>query len=379
MVRFLHSGDWQLGMTRRFLGDEAQARFTDARFEAVRRLAALAGEQDCAFAVVCGDVFESNQVDRRTVARALEALATFPVPVYLLPGNHDPLDAASVFRAEAFRRGASSQVHVLGDAPVEVAPGVELLGAPWTSKRPVRDLVAARCADLAPDPRRLRILAAHGAVDALGPERDDPAAISLAAAESACADGRIHYLALGDRHSRTRVGDTGRIHYAGTPEPTDWDEVDPGWALVAEVDADTARVVPHRVGSWHFERRLDVALDDPADLDALEEWLAGFDDKARTVLRLAFRGTLDLRLAARLECVLDAASDLFACVEHWERASELVVRADDGDFGDLALAGFAAEAVARLRERAAAGPDAGSARDALALLVRLAAPAGAAP
>jgi DNA repair exonuclease SbcCD nuclease subunit len=97
VIRFLHSGDWQLGMTRSVLGDEAQARFADARIAVVRRLGELAREQRCAFVLVCGDVFESNQVDRRTLSRALEALAGVSVPVFLLPGNHDPLDAASLY------------------------------------------------------------------------------------------------------------------------------------------------------------------------------------------------------------------------------------------------------------------------------------------
>ena len=116
MIRFLHSGDWQLGMTRSVLGDEAQARFADARIAVVRRLGELARAQRCDFALVCGDVFESSQVERRTLARALEAIAGIPVPVYLLPGNHDPLDAASVYRSAAFRDAAPAHVHVLDDA-----------------------------------------------------------------------------------------------------------------------------------------------------------------------------------------------------------------------------------------------------------------------
>ena len=63
-MRFLHTGDWQLGMTRHFLNDGAQARFTEARFQAVVRMAEIAREEGCSFAVVAGDVFETNQVGR---------------------------------------------------------------------------------------------------------------------------------------------------------------------------------------------------------------------------------------------------------------------------------------------------------------------------
>lgn len=374
MIRFLHSSDWQLGMTRSVLGDEARARFADARFDAIRRLGELARAERCAFLLVCGDVFESNHVDRRTLARALDALGRVPVPVYLLPGNHDPLDGASLFRSSAFREAAPGHVHVLDDAaPREVAPGVELVGAPWTSKRPeTNPALAAVDALGAPGP--LRILAAHGGADLLTPERGDASMLPLAPLEAALADGRLHYVALGDRHSLTRVGSTGRVHYSGAPEPTDFDESEPGFALVVEVSREGVRAEPHAVGTWRFER-LDLVLESDADLEALGDRLADFPDKTRTALRLVLEGGLDLARAARLEARLDHARDLFAGVD--VRDDALHVAPADTDFADLGLAGFAASAVARLREEARADDaDGAVARDALALLVRL---AGAGP
>jgi len=71
MTRFLHSADWQFGMTRHFLEGEAQARFTAARIEAIGAIGALAIEEGCSFVVVAGDVFESNQVERQVVVRAM--------------------------------------------------------------------------------------------------------------------------------------------------------------------------------------------------------------------------------------------------------------------------------------------------------------------
>ena len=68
MVKFLHTSDWQLGMTRRYLAEGSQERYNQARFDAVRTMGRLAKEESCQFMLVCGDVFESNQVDRKTVA-----------------------------------------------------------------------------------------------------------------------------------------------------------------------------------------------------------------------------------------------------------------------------------------------------------------------
>lgn len=373
-TRFLHTGDWQLGMTRHFLGEEAQARFTDDRFAAVREALSLAKREGCAFAVVAGDVFETNRVDRRTIVRALDALAESALPVLLLPGNHDPLDAGSVYRSRTFRDRRPANVRVIEDAtPVVVAPGVEVVGAPWTSKRPLADLVAAACAALAPaPPGTVRVLVGHGCLDALSPDREDAAAISLAAAEAALSDGRIHYLALGDRHSLTDVGTTGRVRYAGAPEATDYDEVAPGNVLVVEVDVTSCRATPHRVGRWRFVREeSDLHTED--DLALLASRLDGLPEKDRTIVKLVLRGALTLRQRARLDGILEHARDLLAALEIWDRYSALAVRPEDGDFADLGLSGFARTAADRLREKAAGtGDDAATARDALGLLLRLA-------
>lgn len=380
-VRFLHSADWQLGMTRHFLSPEAQARFSQARIDAIRTLGGIAAAEGAAFLVVSGDVFETNQVSSQTVRRTLDALRAVPVPVFLLPGNHDPLDAGSIFRAPTFSDGCPPHVTVLDDTaprPVPGMAGVEVVGAPWRTKRPLSDLVGEACEALSPAPGVRRVLVGHGATDDLI-ALDNPAAIRVAAAEAALRDGRIAYLALGDRHSTTSVGRSGRIWYAGAPEPTDYDETDAGNALLVELrDDGGCEVVRRRTGTWLFAReRFD--LDGADGIDRLAGWLDGLAPKDRTIVKLTLVGTLSLASNARLEAVLDRQGDLFAAIERWQRHSELVVRPDDDDFADLRLTGFAAEALAVLRAEASGdGPGGQAARDALALLVRFAAASGAA-
>ena len=74
-VRFLLSSDWQLGVTRHFLDADAQARWSAARFDAVRNLGQIAMQECCEFIVVAGNIFESNQVDRRTVGKTCSSFA----------------------------------------------------------------------------------------------------------------------------------------------------------------------------------------------------------------------------------------------------------------------------------------------------------------
>jgi len=367
-------------MTRHFLSEEAQARFTQDRIDAIRRIGALARAHDAAFVVVAGDVFESNQVARQTVVRALEAMAAIPVPVLLLPGNHDPLDAASVYRAPTFGQRRPRQVSVL-EEPTPIVPdaasGVEVIGVPWGNKQPLVDLVAAQLRALAPcAPGRLRIVVGHGCVDALAPDRSRPELIRCAEVDAALADGRLQYLALGDRHSTTAIGDSGAVWYSGAPVATDFDEIDPGNVLLVELAAGAPPVVTRLplvdAGGWRF---LDeqAALNSRADVEAFATRLAAMPHKERAILRLRLVGSLALDAHARLEQVLDESRELFASLQIWARHTDLVVL-PDADGGDaLGLSGYARQAWDELDGTARGeGEDAAEARDALALLFRLA-------
>jgi DNA repair exonuclease SbcCD nuclease subunit len=371
VIRFLHTSDWQLGMTRHFLSEGAQERYSQARFDAIRAMGNIAKEENCRFMLVCGDAFESNQVDRKTVARALEALKEVPVPVFILPGNHDPLNAASIYRLSTFMDRKPAHVHVIENAsPIRINDDVEIVGAFWTSKRPVGNPVEETLAALPPANGIVRICAAHGAIDKLTPDPESAGVIPLAVLEQAIDDGKVHYVALGDRHSVTNVSANGRIWYSGSPEATDFDETKPGYALVVDVDADHISIKEVQTGHWQFiQRNFEVNLVD--DVESLSKWLEGVENKERTVLRLNLVGSLTLSLQDSLQTHLIAAKDVFAALD--VREDRLLVVPDDTDFADLGFSGFADAAVQQLRARIEAGGDEGNtARDALMLLLRLA-------
>jgi DNA repair exonuclease SbcCD nuclease subunit len=383
-VRFLHTSDWQLGMTRHFLGGADQATFAQARIDAVVRLATLARDRACAFVVVAGDVFETNQPDRRTIGRALDALRTFDVPVYLLPGNHDPYDPGSVYRSAAWATGCPAQVEVLtDDGPRCPVQGVEVVGAPWTSKRPVADLVADTCAALPAD-GSVRVVVGHGPADLVSGDFGQPGTVQVGALEAAIAAGRVSYVALGDRHSTLSVGDSGRIWYSGAPEPTSYREQDAGNALLVDLApvvaagsrpaSVTAGPTVERVavGRWRFHE-VCAEVEDDHDLTRLFAALDELPDKARAIVKVRVAGTLSLGQAARLEEGLEAREHVLGALEHPERHVDVTVVPAPDEVATLPLTGYAASARDRLLTRARGGDDeqARTAADALGLLVRL--------
>lgn len=373
-MRFIATGDWQLGMTAHYLSDEARPRFHRARLDAVARIGALAAETDAEFVLVCGDVFETNQLDRAIIARTFEVLNAFTVPVVLLPGNHDPLDAASIYYSAAFSSRVPSHVHVLRDSgPFTVGPGVEIIGAPWFSKHPQGDLVAAATNDLAEVAAGdIRIIAGHGAVSVLDPDRESLATIDTDHLQALLREDRAQFVALGDRHATFEVAD--RIWYPGAPEVTSRRETDPGNVLVVDIDPDThrAEVDKVHVGTWAFTV-IEADLNSTEDVTEFEERMNAVPDKDRTAVWLILRGTLPTAAKARLDEQLDHFSDLFALVSLWERHMDLAVVAADEDFADLGLSGYLQETLDELSTRATADDDAAvAAQDALGLLFRFA-------
>src|SRR3990172_9792266 len=341
MIRFLHTSDGELGMPRHFLSEGAQERFSQARFDAIRTLGRVAKEEHCQFMLVCGDVFESNQVDRKTVARALEALKDVSVPVYLLPGNHDPLNAASVYRSSTFLERKPAHVHVIENAiPLDAAEGLEIVGAPWTSKRlvnnPIEDLLNA----LPPAGSIKRICVGHGIIDIFTPDKEAENVIEVSKLEAAISKGKIHFIALGDRHSLTKVGSGDRIWYSGTPESTDFCEDHSGFCQIVKMDGDDVTTEEVKIGQWRFIEEL-VDLNTEDDVESLRKKLENIPNRERAVVKLDLKGSLTISLHGVFQSHLLAAKDVLAGSVINEDNFLLIL--NDTDFTNLGFSGFRSE------------------------------------
>ena len=221
-------------------------------------------------------------------------------------------------------------------------------------------------------------------VDSLDPDAGKASLIRMATVAEAIDRGALHYVALGDKHSRTEVGTTGRVWYSGSPEVTNFDDVEADSGHVLQVDLDMAdpahpvTVASHRVGRWRFVN-LQRQVDNSRDIADLDINLDQLSDKERTVVRLALTGSLTVTDRAALDGCVDKYSRLFASMYLRRRHSHLAVIPADGEFDDLGIGGFAAAAVAELVEAARAGDGAGGkdaqaahdAQAALGLLLRL--------
>lgn len=402
-ARILHTSDWQLGMTRHFLSSEAQSRFDQSRLASIRRIFEIAIAKECDAIVVAGDVFDNNMLEGRQYLRAIEVLRQAPVPVYLLPGNHDPYDPMSIYRKDEFRALAENEsgpVTVLSDSSVHSVPGrgmddgvLQIVGAPLLSKSADRDLVAGLLGELEESPvgDGIRVIVGHGAVESFG-DSDRAGQIDVQLASAQCRARVADYVALGDTHSATQLDEHGNVWYSGAPEVTDFlqpgggGESNSGKALVVTIGVDvhashepsTISVEEVEVGTWSF-----LALEESVNsLEDAQEFIAKLEDlenKPETVVKYALVGAINLDTEAYLEARLAELSEVFAALYIRERTNDLHVIADESEldgaiFGDS----FIRVAVQRLIEEreanaaeGATDPSEDSAGDALKLLYRL--------
>jgi len=353
-MKFLHTADWQIGMRAAHVG-EAAARVREERLAAARRVVGEARAAGAEFILIVGDVFEDNGVDRVLVQKVADILAEFAGPVYVIPGNHDPLVPGSVWEHPAW---ASGHVRLLAEEkPVEI-PGGVLFPCPIRAKHsgkdptswiPPREPRESGGSSESREPNGIRIGLAHGTVEGILQEGSDYP-IARNAAERAGLD----YLALGHWHSNaqyTLPDGTVRMAYSGTHEPTGFGERDSGNALIVEIaSAGAAPVItPVRTGrlTWTV---IEAELREPGDLSRLRARIEALGDAAATLLEVRVSGLLaaaDRDELPRLEEIL-ASRFLHGRVD----ASGLKPSPDDASWPAGLPAGVVRDAAERLQELA---------------------------
>jgi DNA repair exonuclease SbcCD nuclease subunit len=354
-LRFLHTADWQLGLKLTFVAGDAGAVARFQRFEAVRRLAAVARERAVDAVVVAGDVFDDNAVGADSIQRARDALAPFaPIPVLLLPGNHDAATPDCVLA----RLDAGDHVHpLLGDEPFAIE-GARFHPCPLRHRHERDDPTRALPARAPGDP--ILVAVAHGALIDFTEGLESKNVIDW----RAVLDKGYDYLALGDWHGTLSFDP--RVWYPGTPEGTRFREKRPGRALLVDIDApgEKPRVTEVEVARTRWiERRVELAGD--ADVAEVERFFDALDEASMTLVSLTLAGHVSLAARARLE---DALARARGALMHLRvDAGLLHDQPSHADLAALAVDGFVGRAVDALRAKGTP-----AAEDALRLLHRLA-------
>ena len=110
MIRFLHAADLHLGLRVTRFEENACKRVGEARFTALQQLREKAAQLQVDFMVIAGDVFDDHTISRSDASRAFPILESSrdSCPVFMIPGNHDPLVPGGVWDRD--RRCASNRI-----------------------------------------------------------------------------------------------------------------------------------------------------------------------------------------------------------------------------------------------------------------------------
>lgn len=367
-VSFLHTADFQIGKGFGSIGPEARVILRRQRIETVRRIAELATERCVDAVLVAGDIFDSDTVSNETVHSFLQALSAYTGPWVVIPGNHDPAGAGSVWhRIEELGRPPNLRISLEPEI-LELASGLlAVLTAPLQRRHETRDLTSAWDTMATPMPA-IRVGLAHGAITSHAPAVFD-APNPIAGDREVL--NRLDYLALGDWHGTLQVGE--RIWYSGTPETDHFKANDSGNVLLVTIDRPGAVAVVEkiRVGCYRWFE-LSHEINNAGDIAALDQTLCDITEPFHeSVLRLVVSGAVDLTTREKIERLLETWGGRLLYLR--EDLDGLIARPTGADLDRIDTTGFVRVALEILQRAAAEprDPDYSYAADAIALLYRI--------
>jgi DNA repair exonuclease SbcCD nuclease subunit len=354
-LKILHTADWHLGRAFPSFSEEDETKLTRARIDAVDRALGLA-ESFGVDAVLCaGDLFDDPAPAEtwwRSLLRLFERRNWSDRPVFLLPGNHDPLQPESVWaEGHPFRRALPAWVHVVDCDNYEFPLSEEavLYAAPCRSQAGADDL-ASRLPLRASGDRRIRIGLVHGQTFDL-PTHQTNFPIALDAAQQR----GLNYLAIGDTHGFKELPPKAcPTVYPGAPEATTFGEKDTGFVAVVFFPRQgrPPTIQKHPIARWRWRDERCGSLD---ELEALRA-----EELHDCVLRLTLTMEVSVTQLDRVEAILvelqgNEATHGKAGVVLLDRGGLELTTADTGGF-DAQLPEVLKSVAARLQARAQA-PD----------------------
>ncbi|PCJ50342.1 MAG: hypothetical protein COA73_18525 [Candidatus Hydrogenedentota bacterium] len=331
-MKFIHTADVHLD--RCFSGSGMPVGFGNRRRQSLRDvfqgIIRRAGEWPADALIIAGDLFDSDRVSRDTVAFLMtEFKSILHVPIFITPGNHDPMVPDSPYALESW----PGNVTIFGKPEwesVKLASGQGTIhgfgfDGPKISRNPFGQLLID-----AAQKDAVHIAVGHGSE--LGHQPPDKAEYAPFHAADAAVPG-LDYLALGHFHSITEVSGefTTTVYYSGSPEGLSFRETGPRHYLEVEIEDGKVEVTPVRSSQM-------VYTDETIECDAFEssqeviETIRAIarDLEGRAIARIALVGACDPIIQNEIGLIYDSASIDF---EHLRLVDET---APSEDYDELA-------------------------------------------
>ena len=234
--RFIHCGDLHLGAPFKYvteLGKFSEDAIAEATFKAFEKVVDITIEERVDALLISGDVYNSsdhNVEAQVRFVRQLERVTEKNIPVYLVHGNHDPLNTWSA------KVPLPEGVYVFsGDSPERkslVVRGSEVAAIYGMSHKDkgIREDLSQKFRARAEDPYSIGLL--HAYVNgSVGNSEYAPCTVD------SLREGGMDYWALGHIHKREVISTEPFIVYSGNPQGLSFRESGPKGCYLVRVSA----------------------------------------------------------------------------------------------------------------------------------------------
>jgi len=223
------------------LSDEAYAVRENEFLDMPRRICELAESEAVEMILIPGDLFDCSSVAPAIANEVIKSFSQLGVPIFVLPGNHDPYSEASVWNRRVLEArsqpvwGSNIFIFSKGQMQKVVHPlrdDVVVYGLGYTEDvlPPSPFPYTGRL-----EPDRLNILLLHGDMDMFIADEPRHPAVSFRAADIEAAG--FDYAALGHYHLAKAVEEGRYIHaaFSGCPFGRGLDEEGPKTVIAGDV------------------------------------------------------------------------------------------------------------------------------------------------
>lgn len=361
-MKFLHTTDWQMGMKAESLGNEAAKRVREARLDAAKRVIQVAKKNGAEMILFAGDMFEDNAVDRSLVRQTGEILESFGKPVFIIPGNHDPLVPGSVWEHSVWKE--SKNLHVIQTAEPIERENCILFPCPIKEKHSTEnpmDWIDAR-----QESEKICVAIAHGNVENI------PEAKELPIPLDALSRYGLDYVALGHWHSYQTYANK-HMAYCGAHETTKFGERESGKVVLVEIAKRGATPILKPISTGNLVwKTWEKTIRQQGELESLAKKLDAILQPKSTLLRIHLKGILFLEDQDHLDTIkekLESREFLYGSLD----ADKLTLSPDNHEWTE-SLPPLFQRAAEKLQKQAAQdfdGQERSKAKQALLLLFEL--------
>ncbi len=283
-----------MGMKALQAGERAKE-LRSKRYETATQVANLAKHESVDFVIIAGDLFENHDIDETVIRKTVAVLDSFaPIPVFILPGNHDPSIPGGIWDRQSWQRVGNHVKLLTESTEVPYQNDIVLYPSPLKQKQSNLDPTAWIPSRVSGD-NRIRIGIAHGSIDVL------PGQVNFPIASNRAIEAELDYLALGDWHSFFRNGKTA---YSGTFEQTSFSEKDSGDVIIVEIaSAGTEPIVTRKhVGQLQWSEHFPT-IHDLTDIEHLRSSIEGAGPLKTQLVRLLPNIEPEITISALSELV----------------------------------------------------------------------------